>query len=463
MREFPNVSSPNENTPHFLPTIWSQSGCYSRIIMGTANNKLLVYQCSSQGIDKIVGIKSGGRSGGSTKTLVYTLTTGSQWETFTNPNSNNPLVLEAENRGAINSWQFIPEELPSRDSGDNYITIGTFPNTNLPINLGQINDGDTICLSTNGNFDTSVSSVKVYSISNSGGGSGNVDDVYVNGESVLDTNKIAQVKTHKEVSLAEYEDANDDIIYFVDDDDDELGIYYSPIIYSTEEREVGTWTDGKPLYEKTIYIGSMTKNSSWNPIAHNINNIEKVIKLCGQTKQLSDGRMYNIPHYRPYDNTGISIGADTTYVYYMNTWLEYASDTYVTIQYTKTTDTSGSAKYNALGVPMIHYSTNEQVIGTWIDGKPLYQKTYYYDNQGGLIDGDNKIIQLDSAINVTKLNGFLVAPDNNKRWILPYSKGSSTTAIIITEDHYINLYVSNDSWASTRKVYITIEYTKTTD
>lgn len=285
---------------------------------------------------------------------------------------------------------------------------------------------------------------------------GNVDDVYVNGESVLDTNKIAQVKTHKEVSLAEYEDTNDNIIYFVDDDDDELGIYYSPVIYSTEEREVGTWTNGKPLYEKTIYIGSMTKNSSWNPIAHNINNIEKIIKLCGQTKQSSDGRMYNIPHYRPYDDTGISIGADTTYVYYMNTWLEYASDTYVTIQYTKTTDTSGSAKYNALGVPMVHYSTNEQVIGTWIDGKPLYEKTFT-----GLSQATNGADWVTvQGVNIPSVKDLI----NATAW----ASGGSGEQIKITlaESTAVNdgvrVSVMSSSWNRTINK-MTIQYTKTTD
>jgi hypothetical protein len=136
---------------------------------------------------------------------------------------------------------------------------------------------------------------------------------------------------------------------------------------------------------------------------------------------------------------------------------------FITIWYTKNSDISGAAQYTPLGVPAVHYSTDEQVIGTWIDGSTLYRRTFYYDNQSGLISGDNKIIQLDSVINVTKVDGFLVNPDNNKRWILPYSKGSSTTAVIITDDHYINLYVNSDSWASTRKVYITIEYTKITN
>ena len=55
-----------------------------------------------------------------------------------------------------------------------------------------------------------------------GGGSGNVDDVYVNGTSVLDSNKIAQIKSYKEVTKAEYDalpdtKLNDNILYCIKD------------------------------------------------------------------------------------------------------------------------------------------------------------------------------------------------------------------------------------------------------
>lgn len=41
--------------------------------------------------------------------------------------------------------------------------------------------------------------------SGGGGGSGNVDDVYVNGVSVLDSQHIAQIKSYKEVTQAQYD------------------------------------------------------------------------------------------------------------------------------------------------------------------------------------------------------------------------------------------------------------------
>lgn len=61
----------------------------------------------------------------------------------------------------------------------------------------------------------------VYGISG-GGGSGNVDDVYVNGESVLDANHIAQIKSYKEVTQSQYDalpssKTSDGILYAITD------------------------------------------------------------------------------------------------------------------------------------------------------------------------------------------------------------------------------------------------------
>jgi hypothetical protein len=95
---------------------------------------------------------------------------------------------------------------------------------------------------------------------------------------------------------------------------------FSPIIYSDVEREVGVWRDNKPLYAKTV-------------------------------------------------TTGGSVPSGATLIH------REALEGYDCICYTKLADVAGSGEYNTLAVPNVHYSTDEQVIGTWIDGKTLYQKT----------------------------------------------------------------------------------------
>ena len=47
------------------------------------------------------------------------------------------------------------------------------------------------------------------------------------------------------------------------------------------------------------------------------------------------------------------------------------SATDVTLQYTKTTDSTSPVEYASPN----DYSTSEKIVGTWVDGKPIYQKT----------------------------------------------------------------------------------------
>lgn len=50
--------------------------------------------------------------------------------------------------------------------------------------------------------------------------------------------------------------------------------------YSTDEQRIGTWVDGKPIYRKVVDFGALPNNTG-KYVAHNISNIENVIKLYG--------------------------------------------------------------------------------------------------------------------------------------------------------------------------------------
>ena len=62
----------------------------------------------------------------------------------------------------------------------------------------------------------------------------------------------------RELTQAQYDalpasKLTDGILYCIKDTGIVEGDKYAPVIYSLEEREIGVWTDGKPLYQKTIY------------------------------------------------------------------------------------------------------------------------------------------------------------------------------------------------------------------
>lgn len=162
-------------------------------------------------------------------------------------------------------------------------------------------------------------------------------------------------------------------------------VIYLPTIYSEEERQVGVWTDGKPLYQKTILYDCA--NNSNVQTAYTIPSTHFIVNVSDAYFQNSTGGLsqqirytWASVHFWTYvvNNSAhvILIHRDTN----DSNW-QSGVKFFITIQYTKTTDVAGSGNWNTDGVPTHHYTTNEQVIGTWIDGKPLYEKTYTGLNQ----------------------------------------------------------------------------------
>lgn len=148
---------------------------------------------------------------------------------------------------------------------------------------------------------------------------------------------------------------------------------FAPVIFSDNERCIGVWRDNKPLYQRTYAV---TYGTSDNRIQLDFSP-EVLMFVSGGTynKQTSSGNMVSYGFY-------VS-STDRLQIYYQsnsNSLLVQSVDSYitgtgyVTIRYTKTTDVAGSGNWNTDGVPTIHYSTSEQVIGTWIDGKTIYQR-----------------------------------------------------------------------------------------
>lgn len=146
---------------------------------------------------------------------------------------------------------------------------------------------------------------------------------------------------------------------------------FQPIIYSEEEREIGVWTDGRPLYQKTFLLSTAIylKQYEWINTGCTIPNADQII-----SSQFGAGasEISAIADVRPTESYA---------VYAMNMRNTSVSLSKFTIQYTKTTDTPGSGQWTPQGVPAHHYSTDEQVVGTWIDGSTIYEKTFELDNQ----------------------------------------------------------------------------------
>lgn len=148
---------------------------------------------------------------------------------------------------------------------------------------------------------------------------------------------------------------------------------FAPVIYSDTERVIGVWRDNKPLYQKTINFGALP-NADQKAVNHNIADLDNIVSVSAVASGATNNFSLSYIDTNSLAN-GIGIYVSNTAVTIRCGSNRSSYNAYVTLQYTKTTDTAGSGNWNTDGTPLHHYSTNEQVIGTWIDGKPLYERT----------------------------------------------------------------------------------------
>lgn len=284
-----------------------------------------------------------------------------------------------------------------------------------------------------------------------GGGTGDVEDVYVNGESVVDDeDKIARITSYKEVTQNEYialpaSKTSDGVLYCIKDAPS--GIEgFPPLIYSDEEREIGVWRDGKPLYQKTIDFGYLPSDTATKAVAHGISNLGRVVSVDALGFNSSGvgmpipkvshlGLQYIVDIATTDTTINITCGMDRSSYY-----------VYVTITYTKTTDTPGSGTWTTQGALAHNYSIAEHIVGTWIDGKPLYEKAF----------------NINAAPNSLASN-----------WLQSYNVKSIKFGFIHTWSgneevisHKFSFNTQSRTWSSSETLwadYIILQYTKTTD
>lgn len=245
-------------------------------------------------------------------------------------------------------------------------------------------------------------------------------------------------------------------------------------LYSTDEKIVGCWTDGKPVYQKVI--------SSTSPTSDDVKYISvgtgiSVDKFISINAMLYDGAG-NIP-FSGVSAAEISFGATLTGIrvtafnnidgVYPNTvgiktnvsWWQ-GDPIIVIVKYTKTTDAANSFKYGS----ETDYSTTEKIVGTWIDGKPLYQKTF--TGTKTISTSESTLgVSLDSTCDITDWKGVVIGNASNKRL---YKFGYFNTAANISGGSIISAYPENNIFyvrataSFTDATYwLTVQYTKTTD
>lgn len=114
--------------------------------------------------------------------------------------------------------------------------------------------------------------------------------------------------------------------------------------------------------------------------------------------------------------------------------------------------------------------TEEQIVGTWIDGKPIYRKIVMNGNQVGTAaaasTATNRIFVKVESLCIDKLLGYGGYTQGDNKWFYPVQLCNNPAAsndqrvymLLDYNNQYLSVY---NYWSG--KFYAYIEYTKTTD
>lgn len=240
-------------------------------------------------------------------------------------------------------------------------------------------------------------------------------------------------------------------------------------IYSTSEKVVGCWTDGRPVYQKT-FIGTMPTVTTDGSFVHGFvsvgSSVNEFIHLNAMMKTTNnlfaplerDSNTLNglVQAYVSGLGNSYTTSSDRNKIRITNSAVNFSGYTvYITAQYTKTTDSANSFNY---GDPN-EYSTTEKIVGTWVDGKTLYQKTI---SCGALPNNTVKSVahNISNLNKVIEISGYSVNPNASPKTYTPINVSNQYWSIYTSVTPTNIQILTNSDLSGQTETYVTIKYTK---
>lgn len=225
--------------------------------------------------------------------------------------------------------------------------------------------------------------------------------------------------------------------------------WFMPVIahqvYSTDEQVVGVWTDGKPVYQRVV-IAKMPSGDSGEVLDVSTFGYDSFINIQWKMSNATNDIIIGNTTYASI-NVFIRNSTNKMMAEGVPTWARGIDATFI-LTYTKTTDTATTSKVPF--EPLHEYSTEEKLVGYWIDGKPVYQKTW--NNLNLKLSNDS---WTDTTITTNGISKLIDAIGHS-------SNGTVITSINCEMDgNYIN--INNTSQTTLYTDSLTLQYTKTTD
>ena len=231
-----------------------------------------------------------------------------------------------------------------------------------------------------------------------------------------------------------------------------------PVIYSEEEREIGCWTDGRPLYARIIDIASVSfSQSAYNDYYASVNLSSYLNNISTLFIDVTASAYYMSGYPRAFRRWTFDNTNDTPRVELYIEANRSNMPVKLAVHYTKTTDQPGSGTWIPNGALATHYSTDEQVVGTWIDGSTVYEKVIEttFNNASPRYTLDLSTMDGTPITLIDTSNSFLYYNNNGTQIVQVATQAATNyTSSTLTYNH--------QQGAVTGKAYVTVRYTKTT-
>lgn len=228
------------------------------------------------------------------------------------------------------------------------------------------------------------------------------------------------------------------------------GIILKSDNYSFDEKVIGRWVDGKPLYQKTFEFSKTITGFAniWVSTGIDSNDMECIVNTIAL--MIGNNGHYEVTH--GYIGAAIDQGV-VKLISARDAGLYIDA---LTLQYTKKTDISGE------DLPgYIHYSTEETIIGTWIDGKPLYQKTWVKNDINIPANKDTVIGTIPGMENtiIRDTSGVVIVNGNARFLSLCATASDNDKFITYMSDNGEVVMISSIGW-KVSGIELTVRYTK---
>ena len=239
--------------------------------------------------------------------------------------------------------------------------------------------------------------------------------------------------------------------------------------YSTDEKVIGRWLDGRPIYQKGFILMNIVADTE-NKVLIASSDIDNLIGQTGHLEWTSNHTHQIAFPYWGNTNSQAYIVLDETNNGYLTLFTKGCGACSITCsaQYTKKSDSAATT----IETKPTHYSTDEQVVGYWIDSKPVYQKTFRVPK--GSSQSFRYAHNIANLGEVVNSYGFMHVPDNAPdhqgiRYPLVFVVGGSGTAVsqwysgfsITNTDIFCE--IGSEFYRLISELYVTIQYTKSSD